>query len=113
MSGDRAMAWAALMLAGLFEIAWALGLKYSDGFTRFWPSVGMAASVAASFALMSLTLRSIPFGTAYAVWTGIGAAGSVLAGILLFGEQGGVLRLACIALIVTGILGIRLATPDH
>ena len=105
------MAWIALVMAGLLEVGWALGLKYSDGFTRFWPSVATVAAVALSFVLMSLALKSVPFGTVYAVWTGIGAVGTVLAGIVLFQESADPLRLACLALIVTGILGIKLVGP--
>ena len=105
------MAWIALVMAGLLEVGWALGLKYSDGFTRFWPSVATVAAVALSFVLMSLALKSVPFGTVYAVWTGIGAVGTVLAGIVLFQESADPLRLVCLALIVTGILGIKLVGP--
>jgi quaternary ammonium compound-resistance protein SugE len=104
-------AWFALILAGLLEIGWALGLKYSDGFTRFWPSVGTVLAVLLSFALMSVALKSVPFGTVYAVWTGIGAVGTVVIGIVLFQESADPVRLACLALIVTGILGIKLASP--
>ena len=104
--------WQALLLAGVFEIAWALGLKYSDGFTRIWPSVGTAAAIALSLILFSQSLRSIPFGTAYAIWTGTGAAGSILVGVLLFGEAAGVFRFTCVTLIVVGAVGLRLATPS-
>jgi quaternary ammonium compound-resistance protein SugE len=104
--------WQALLLAGFFEIAWALGLKYSDGFTRIWPSLGTTAAIALSLVLFSLSLRSIPFGTAYAIWTGTGAAGSILAGVLLFGESAGVFRFTCLVLIVIGIVGLRVATPS-
>ena len=105
------MAWTALLLAGLLEIAWALGLKYSDGFTRFWPSFGTVLAVALSFALMSVALKTVPFGTVYAVWTGIGAVGSVAIGLLLFQESADPVRIGCLALIVTGIIGIKLASP--
>ncbi len=105
------MAWLALLVAGLLEIAWALGLKYSDGFTRLWPSVATLAAIAASFAFMAAALKSVPFGTAYAVWTGIGAAGSVLAGMILFNEPADLARLGCLVLIVTGIIGIKIVTP--
>ncbi|KAB2875127.1 MAG: quaternary ammonium compound efflux SMR transporter SugE [Pseudorhodoplanes sp.] len=105
------MAWLALLVAGLLEIAWALGLKYSDGFTRLWPSVATLAAIAASFAFMAAALKSVPFGTAYAVWTGIGAAGSVLAGMILFNEPADLARLGCLVLIVTGIVGIKIVTP--
>ncbi len=106
-------AWAALLLAGLLEIGWALGLKYSEGFTRLWPSVATVLAILASFALMSLTLKTIPFGTAYAVWTGIGAAGTAVAGIVLFNEPADALRIGCLGLIVTGIVGIKLAGPGY
>jgi quaternary ammonium compound-resistance protein SugE len=104
--------WQALLLAGLFEIAWALGLKYSDGFTRIWPSLGTVAAIALSFVLFSQSLRSIPFGTAYAVWAGTGAAGSILVGVLLFGESTGGFRFICLTLIVLGTVGLRLASPN-
>jgi quaternary ammonium compound-resistance protein SugE len=102
--------WLALLAAGLFEIAWALGLKYSDGLTRFWPTAATVLAIAASFGLMALALKSLPFGTAYAVWTGIGAAGAIVIGILAFGEPADPLRLACLALIVTGIIGLKLGS---
>lgn len=105
------MAWSFLLLAGLLEIIWTLGLKYSDGFTRFWPSVVTLAATALSFALLSLSLRDVPYGTAYAVWTGIGAVGTVLVGILVFGETIDVARVVCLVLILGGIIGLRLVTP--
>ena len=104
------MAWLALLTAGSLEIAWILGLKYSEGFTRFWPSVLTFAAIAASFAMLSLSLRSVPFGTAYAVWTGIGAVGTAALGIYLFGEPATAARLASIGLIVAGIVGLKLVT---
>ena len=107
------MAWAALLAAGLLEIGWALGLKYSDNFTNFWPSVATVIAIFLSFGLMSVALQTVPFGTAYAVWTGIGAAGSVMAGMILFKEPTDIIRILCLLLIVTGIIGIKLATPDH
>ncbi len=107
------MAWLALLLAGILEIGWALGLKYSGNFTNFWPSVATLAAILASFALMSVALRTVPFGTAYAVWTGIGAAGSVMVGMLFFKEPTDFIRIFCLLLIVTGIVGIKLATPDR
>jgi quaternary ammonium compound-resistance protein SugE len=103
------MAWLALLTAGSLEIAWILGLKYSEGFTRFWPSVLTFAAIAASFAMLSLSLRSVPFGTAYAVWTGIGAAGAAVIGMTLYGESADPARLACIILIVLGTVGLRFA----
>lgn len=105
------MAWVVLFLAGLFEIGWAVGLKYTEGFTRLAPSLWTAASIVVSFWLLGLALRSLPLGTAYAVWTGVGTTGTAILGILLFGESADVLRLACIGLIVAGIVGLKLATP--
>ncbi|GFE85798.1 quaternary ammonium compound efflux SMR transporter SugE [Steroidobacter agaridevorans] len=104
------MAWVLLLIAGLFEIGWAIGLKYTDGFTRLWPSIGTAISMIISVALLGWAMRSLPVGTAYAVWTGIGAVGTVVLGIVLFGEAMTVARLACVALIVAGILGLKLAS---
>lgn len=105
------MAWLILFLAGLFEVGWAAGLKYADGFTRFWPSVGTAICMAVSFWLLAIALRTLPLGTAYAVWTGIGTIGTVVLGIALFGDPAGILRLACIGLIVAGIVGLKLVSP--
>ena len=102
-------AWSALLLAGLCEIAWALGLKYSDGFTRLWPSVGTLIALAFSFVLLSISLRSVPFGTAYAIWTGIGAAGSIILGVAMFGEPTDTFRMVCLSLIVAGMVGLRAA----
>jgi quaternary ammonium compound-resistance protein SugE len=102
--------WLALLAAGLLEIVWALGLKYSDGLTRFWPTAGTVLAIAASFAMMALALKSLPFGTAYAVWTGIGAAGAIVVGMVAFGEPADPLRLVCLALIVTGIVGLKLGS---
>ncbi|HSE76842.1 MAG TPA: quaternary ammonium compound efflux SMR transporter SugE [Alphaproteobacteria bacterium] len=105
------MAWVALFFAGLFEIVWAIGLKYTDGLTRLWPSLGTLLAMAASLFLLAWSLKTLPVGTAYAVWTGIGAVGTALLGIALFGESSALPRLACIALIVAGILGLKLMTP--
>ena len=105
------MAWIVLFLAGLFEIAWAVGLKYSHGLTRFWPSLATALAMAISLALLGWALRTLPLGTAYAVWTGIGAVGTVILGIALFGEAATAGRLACACLIVAGIVGLKLLTP--
>ena len=99
--------WFALLLAGLMEIAWALGLKYSDGGTRLWPSIGTAAALGLSFVFLGLSLRSVPFGTAYAVWTGIGAVGAVIIGMLLFEERADFYRITCLALILMGIIGLK------
>lgn len=106
------MAWLILVAAGLFEVAWAIGLKHTDGFTRPVPSLLTVAAIGASMGLLAWALRTLPLGTAYAVWTGIGTVGTVLAGILLEGEPAGMFRLLCIALIVAGILGLKLATPS-
>ena len=110
--GNVSTAWLALLLAGLLEVGWALGLKYSDGLTRFWPSVATVIAIAFSFGLLGLSLKSVPFGTAYALWTGIGAAGSIVVGILVFGESADVFRVACLALIVAGMVGLKLASPQ-
>jgi quaternary ammonium compound-resistance protein SugE len=104
------MAWLVLLAAGLLEIGWAVGLKYTEGFTRPLPTVLTVLSMIASLALLGLALRSLPLGTAYAVWTGIGTIGTALLGIALFGEAATVLRLACIGLIVMGIIGLKLVT---
>ena len=103
-------AWSALLLAGLCEIVWALGLKYSDGFTRLWPSVGTVIALALSFVFLSIALRAVPFGTAYAIWTGIGAAGSIVIGMAVFGEPTDAFRMLCLSLIVAGMVGLRAAT---
>ena len=101
------MAWIVLLIAGLLETGWAIGLKYTEGFTRFWPSVGTAISMVLSVVLLGWAMRSLPVGTAYAVWTGIGAVGTVVLGIVLFGEPANAARLACVALIVAGIVGLK------
>jgi quaternary ammonium compound-resistance protein SugE len=102
------MAWLLLFIAGLFEVGWAIGLKYTEGFSRPWPTLATAAAMAVSVALLGLAMRSLPVGTAYAVWTGIGAVGTVMLGMLLFGEPATVARLACVGLILAGILGLKL-----
>ena len=104
------MAWTLLVIAGLFEVGWAIGLKYTEGFTRLWPSVWTVTAMIVSVALLGLALKSIPVGTGYAVWTGIGATGTAILGIVLFGDPATALRLACIALIVCGIVGLKLAS---
>jgi quaternary ammonium compound-resistance protein SugE len=101
------MHWTLLLLAAALEIVWAAGLKSTDGFTRLWPSVGVVAAMAASMGLLALAARGLPIGTAYAVWTGIGAAGTAVAGIVLFGESSSLARLGCIALIVAGVAGLK------
>lgn len=105
------MAWIYLFLAGLFEIGWAVGLKYSHGFTRLWPSVFTAVTMAISVVLLGVALRNLPLGTAYAIWTGIGTIGTAILGIFLFSEPVEAVRLACIALIAAGIVGLKLVSP--
>jgi len=105
------MAWVILFLAGLLEVGWAVGLKYTAGLTRPWPTVGTALALAGSMGLLAVALRTLPLGTAYAVWTGIGTVGTAVLGIVLFREPATAMRLACIALIVAGIVGLKLATP--
>jgi quaternary ammonium compound-resistance protein SugE len=104
-------AWLALLAAGLLEVAWALGLKYSDGLTKFWPTALTLMAIALSFGLMALALRSLPFGTAYAVWTGIGAAGSIIVDMLMFSEPTDPVRIFCLTLIVAGMVGLKLNSP--
>jgi quaternary ammonium compound-resistance protein SugE len=103
--------WLALLAAGLLEIAWAFGLKYSDGLTRFWPTAATLVAIVCSFGLMAVALKSLPFGTAYAVWTGIGAAGSILVGMLVFSEPADPVRILCLTLIVAGMIGLKLNSP--
>jgi quaternary ammonium compound-resistance protein SugE len=104
------MAWFYLLIAGLFEVAWAIGLKYTDGFTRLVPSIWTVGTMGVSFLFLSLALKTLPVGTAYAVWTGIGAVGVAILGIVLFAEPANILRLGCIALIVGGIAGLKLVS---
>ncbi|ARP98920.1 quaternary ammonium compound efflux SMR transporter SugE [Pseudorhodoplanes sinuspersici] len=104
------MAWTYLFIAGLLEIGWAIGLKYTEGFSKLWPSIGTVLAMVLSIAFLGLALKSLPVGTAYAIWTGIGAVGTVLLGIVLFAEPATALRLGCVALIVTGIVGLKLVT---
>ncbi|HEX8664925.1 MAG TPA: quaternary ammonium compound efflux SMR transporter SugE [Beijerinckiaceae bacterium] len=106
------MAWLTLFFAGLFEIGWAVGLKYTAGFTRLVPSLLTLAAMAVSVGLLALAMRDLPLGTAYAVWTGIGAIGTVVAGIVLFHESADALRLACIGLILAGIVGLKLVASE-
>lgn len=105
------MAWIYLLIAGLFEVAWAIGLKYTDGFTKLAPSVFTVITMITSLAMLGLALRTLPLGTAYAVWTGIGTLGTVLLGILIFQEPADAVRLACIALIVAGVAGLKFFSP--
>ena len=102
------MPWIVLVIAGLFEVGWAIGLKYTEGFTRFWPSVGTVAAMVFSVVLLGWAMRSLPVGTAYAVWTGIGAVGTVILGIVLFQEPATAARLLCVAMILSGIVGLKL-----
>ncbi len=104
------MAWTYLVIAGLLECAWAIGLKFTAGFTRFWPSLFTILSMVISFWLLSLAMRSIPIGTAYAVWTGIGAVGVAVLGMAIFGESRDLMRMICLLLIVSGILGLKLVS---
>ena len=105
------MAWVVLFIAGLLEIGWAVGLKYTQGFTRLWPSVGTVGAMAVSFLLLSHALKTIPVGTGYAIWTGIGAVGTVVVGMAFFGELWEVGRIVCILLIIVGIIGLKLVSP--
>jgi len=105
------MAWVSLFIAGLFEIGWAVGLKYTDGFTRLWPTLGTAAAMIVSLVFLEYSLRTLPVGTAYAVWVGIGAVGTAVLGMVLLGESREPLRLACLVLIVAGVIGLKLVTP--
>lgn len=109
MAGDPNVAWTLLVVAGLFEVGWAIGLKYTEGFTRLVPSVLTAAAMIVSVFCLALALKSIPVGTGYAVWTGVGAVGTALLGMALFGESASIARLTCIGLIVAGIIGLKLA----
>jgi len=104
------MAWLILVAAGLFEVGWAVGLKYTDGFTRIWPSVGTLLAMAASLWLLAIAMKTIPLGTAYAVWVGVGAVGTVILGIVLLGESASAMRLISVGLILAGILGLKLST---
>lgn len=105
------MAWIVLFFAGLLEICWAVGLKYTEGFTRLGPTVATISAMAVSMALLGLAVRTLSLGTAYAVWTGIGVVGTVLVGIWLFAEPASFARLLCVSLIVTGIIGLKVITP--
>ena len=106
------MAWLILGVAALFEVGWAIGLKYTDGFTRVWPSLWTVAALVVSVGLLAAAARTLPIGTAYAVWTGIGAAGTALLGVWLFGEPATAARLLCIALIVAGVVGLKVVSPQ-
>ena len=103
------MDWLLLFIAGLLEVCWAIGLKYTDGFTKFWPSVATVVSMVASFVLLGLAMKNLPVGTAYAVWVGIGALGTAILGIVLFGESAQILKILSLILICAGIVGLKLA----
>ena len=106
------MAWVVLVVAGLFEVGWAIGLKYTDGFTRFWPTVGTVLAMCISLGLLGIAMKSLPVGTSYAVWVGVGAVGTAILGIALLGESADAGRLLSLGLIVAGIVGLKLATPN-
>ena len=105
------MAWIILVLAGLFEVGWAIGMKYTEGFTRLWPTLWTALAMIISLWLMGIAMKSLPVGTAYSVWVGVGAVGTVILGIVLLGEPANAGRLISVALIIIGIIGLELATP--
>ena len=107
------MDWILLVVAGLFEVGWAIGLKYTQGFTRLWPSVWTGTAIVISMVLLAVAMRSLPAGTAYAVWTGLGTVGTVLLGIALLGEPATPARLACIGLVLVGIVGLKLVTGEQ
>lgn len=104
------MVWLVLLLAGLLEVGWAIGLKYTEGFTRLWPTVGTVGSMIISIALLGIAMKSLPVGTAYAIWVGVGAVGTAILGIVLFGDSANVWRLLSLGLIVAGIVGLKLAS---
>ena len=105
------MAWLLLMLAGLFEVGWAIGLKYTDGFTRLWPTIGTVLAMVVSLGLLGIAMKSLPVGTSYAVWVGVGAVGTAIMGIVLLGEVANAGRLISLGLIIAGIVGLKIATP--
>lgn len=106
------MSWLVLVLAGLFEIAWAIGLKYTEGFTRLWPTVGTVGAMVISLGLLGIAMKSLPVGTAYAVWVGVGSVGTAILGIVLLGEPANTGRLVSLGLIVAGIVGLKLSSPS-
>jgi quaternary ammonium compound-resistance protein SugE len=106
------MAWASLLVAGLFEIGWAIGLKYTDGFSKLWPSLWTLVSMIVSLVFLEYALRTLPVGTAYAVWVGIGAVGTAIMGMWLFNESRDVARIVCLLLIVAGVVGLKFVTPS-
>jgi len=105
------MPWLILLLAGLFEVGWAIGLKYTDGFTRLWPTVGTVLAMVISLGLLGIAMKSLPVGTSYAVWVGVGAVGTAILGIVLLGEPANIGRLISLGLIVAGIVGLKLSSP--
>ena len=105
------MAWITLVLAGMFEVGWAIGLKYTEGFTRFWPTVATAVAMTISLGLLGVAMKSLPVGTAYAVWVGVGAVGTAILGVALLGEPANAGRVISLTFIVAGIIGLKLATP--
>jgi len=105
------LAWFILVVAGLFEVGWAIGLKYTEGFSRLWPTIGTVFAMVMSVWLLSVAMKSLPVGTAYSIWVGVGAAGTVVLGIVLLGEPANAARLISVALIIIGIVGLKLATP--
>jgi quaternary ammonium compound-resistance protein SugE len=109
---SQTASWIVLIVAGVLEVCWAVGLKYTEGFTRLWPSVGTGVALVASMGLLGLAVKSLPVGTAYAVWVGVGAVGTAILGMVLLGESANVGRVASIGLIVAGIVGLKLATPS-
>ena len=110
-AGSAAMNWLLLFVAGLFEVGWAIGLKYTEGFSRLGPTIGTAVAMLLSVCLLGMAMKSLPVGTAYAVWVGVGAIGTALLGMVLFGESASVARLLCLALILAGIIGLKLTSP--
>ena len=106
------MSWAILIIAGVFEIGWAIGLKYTDGFTRLWPTVGTLGAMLVSILLLAIAMKELPVGTAYAVWTGVGAVGTAILGIYLFGDSASTARLACLAMIAGGIVGLKVVSSS-
>jgi quaternary ammonium compound-resistance protein SugE len=108
---SQTVSWVLLIVAGLFEVGWAIGMKYTDGFTRLGPTVWTAVALVISIVLLGVAVKALPVGTAYAVWVGVGAVGTAVLGVLLLGEAASVARVASIGLIVAGIVGLKLATP--
>lgn len=104
------MAWGMLVLAGLFEVGWAIGLKYTEGFSRLWPSIGTISAMIISFWLLALAMKTLPVGTAYSVWVGVGAVGAVILGIVLFGEPANLGRIISVVFIIAGIVGLKLSS---